>query len=131
MTQEQKQFIIKALESGIPAIAREHLDALEEVTRIEEAKQEDLNGAECFEILNQTIYETIIKVINASYPFMAAEFYMPFMRAVKTCNSKFSENAKARQEREESEKKKQESGGSSENVPEEDPARADSKKVSA
>lgn len=104
MTQEQKQFIIKALESGIPAIAKEHIEAFEEVARIEEATLEDLKGAEKFEYLNQTIYETTIKTLYAAYPYMTADIVIPYGEAVKACNAKFAENIKAREEKEKAEK---------------------------
>ena len=98
MTQEQKQFIIKALESGIPAIA--HIRALDELVQIEGSSIEELNGMENFTILNSVIYETIIKTIVASYPFMANTVIQPLVNAVRTCNAKFDEVARLRQEKE-------------------------------
>ena len=105
MTQEQKQFIIKALQSGIPALAKGHIDALEELVQIDETKQEELEGAEDFKVLNQLIYENTISVLNAVYPFMAQEFIFAYADAVRRCNAKFAVNVKVRLEKEEAEKK--------------------------
>lgn len=100
MTQEQKQFIIKALESGIPAIAQEHIRALDELVQIEGSSIEELHGVENFTILNSVIYETMVKTIIASYPFMANTIIQPLVDAVRTCNAKFEEVARLRQEKE-------------------------------
>ncbi len=100
MTQEQKQFIIKALESGIPAIAREHIEALEEVAKVAEAKQEELEGVEGFHILDQRRHENIIRAIQGSYPYMADDIILPYDAAVRACQAKFAENIKAREAQE-------------------------------
>ena len=118
MTQEEKQFIIKALQTGIPAIAKEHIEALEEVDRISNAKQEDLNGEEKFTLLNQEIYDVTLKTVYASAPYMAKEYASAYFTAVCACKEKFEENRKAREAKEAAEK------------PEEDPV-ADKKKKSA
>ena len=97
MTKDEKQLIVKAVEHGIPAIAPECLRALDEAEQVANAKQEKLNGAEGFEVLNQAIYNTIIKTIVASYPFMADEVAGTFARAVNECNQKFGLNIQARQ----------------------------------
>lgn len=104
MTQEQKQFIIKALESGIPAIAREHIEALEEVAKIAEAKQEELEGAESFQLLDQRRHENIIRAIQGSYPYMANDIILPYDAAIRSCQAKFAENIKAREAKEKAEK---------------------------
>ena len=110
MTQEQKQFIIKALQTGIPAIAREHIDALEEVARIADTKQEELNGQEMFALLNQEILDVTIKTIRASAPYMAEEYLTAYQTAVNVCLVKFDENRKAREEREKADAEKSEEG---------------------
>lgn len=104
MTQEQKQFIIKVLQSGIPAMATEHIEALEEVTRIAEAKQEDLNGIEGFQILDQRRHENIIRTIQGSCPYMANDVILPYDAAVRACQAKFAKNIEAREEKEKAEK---------------------------
>ncbi len=105
MTQEQKQFIIKALQSGIPAIAKRHIEAIEEVARVAEAKREDLNGQEDWKILNQRRHENIMETIFASVPFMADEYVRAYCDAVNISQSKFTENRNARLAKEEAEKK--------------------------
>lgn len=104
MTQEQKQFIIKALEGGIPAMAKEHIEALEEVASISEAKQEDLKGAEGFQLLDIRRHENIIRAIQGSYPYIANDVILPYDAAIRTCQAKFAENVKAREEKEKAEK---------------------------
>ncbi len=104
MTQEQKQFIIKALESGIPAIAKEHIEALEEVAKVAEAKQEELEGVEGFHILDQRRHENIIRAIQGSCPYMADDIILPYDAAVRACQAKFNENIKAREAKEKAEK---------------------------
>ncbi len=104
MTQEQKQFIIKVLESGIPALAREHIEAIEEVARVSNAAQEELNGQEGWLFLNQIRHENILNTIQASIPFMADEYISAYFEAVNACQAKFNENIKARQEKEAAEK---------------------------
>lgn len=104
MTQEQKQFITMALESGIPAIAKEHIEALEEVARIAEAKQEELKGAESFQLLDLRRHENIIRAIQGSCPFMANDILPPYDAAVRACQAKFDENIKAREAKEKAEK---------------------------
>lgn len=106
MTQEEKQFIIKALRTGIPAIASECIAALEEVDRLSNAKQEDLNGAEKFSSLNQEIFDLTVKVIAASAPYMASEYTNAYVRAVDVCQAKFNENRKARETKEKAEAEK-------------------------
>ena len=105
MTQEQKQFIIKALQCGVPALSEEYIAALEEAVRISETKQEDLKGAEDFQILDRVIYEITLKTLRASYPmpFMAEEYIRAYAETVNACAAKFQENAKAREEREKAE----------------------------
>ena len=104
MTQEQKQFIIKALESGIPALATEHIAALEEVVHISESKSEDLNGQENWNTLDQRIHANIINTLRSAYPYMADEYIGAYFDAVNVCQSKFAENLKAREEKEAAEK---------------------------
>lgn len=105
MTQEQKQFIIKVLESGIPALAKEHIEAIEEVARVSNAAQEELNGQEGWLFLNQIRHENILNTIQASIPFMADEYISAYFEAVNASQAKFNENIKARQEKEAAEKK--------------------------
>lgn len=100
MTQEQKQFIIKALQSGVPAIAQEHIAALEEVVRVAGAKQEELNGAEGFQALNQEILNVTFKVLQASAPYMAREYINAYASDITACQNKFNENKTAREEKE-------------------------------
>lgn len=100
MTQEQKQFIIKALQTGIPAIAQEHIDALEEVANIASARQEDLAGQEKFKFLDQEVYDVTVKTIRASAPFMANEYLSAYSTDVDVCQAKFARNMQARQEKE-------------------------------
>ena len=107
MTQEQKQFIIKALQSGIPAIAQEHIAALEEVATIAEAKQEELEGAENFKILDPRRHENIIRAIQGSCPYMADDIILPYDADVRACQAKFAENIKAREEKEKAAEAKQ------------------------
>ena len=104
MTQEQKQFIIKALESGIPAIAKEHIAALEEVAKVADAKQEDLNGQEQWNALNPVIHQNIINTVINSFPFMANEYAIAYTEAVRASQEKFDKNIKAREEKEKAEK---------------------------
>ncbi len=101
MTVEEKQLMVKAIEKGIPAIAQEHLRALDEVEHIAESEQESLEGAEGFKILNQSIHDTIIKVLIAAYPLMADEVVAAYVGAVNECLAKFNANIQARQAREE------------------------------
>ena len=105
MTQEQKQFIIKALQSGIPAIAKAHIDAVEEVARIAETKQEDLNGQEDWGILNQLLHENIVSTLRASVPFMADEYLGAYYEAINIAQAKFTTNKNKRLAKEEAEKK--------------------------
>lgn len=111
MTAEAKQLIVKAIEKGIPAIAQEHIRALDEVEFVAGAKQEELGGAEGFKSLNQSIHETIIKVLVASYPFMADEIVQQYCDAVNECLRKFDVNAKARQAAEQKVSKKKQAAG--------------------
>ncbi len=108
MTQEQKQFIIKALQTGIPALAKEPIEALEEVDQISNANQEDLNGMETFSLLTQEIFDLTIKAVAASAPYMAKEYIELYVRAVNNCQAKFAENRKAREEKEKAEGEKAE-----------------------
>lgn len=103
MTEDQQQLVSKALQSGIPALAKEHIAALEEVVKLATAKPEELNGIENFQVLNQNIYENTIKTLSASYPFMAGEVIQPYVETVQACQAKFAENIKAREEREKTE----------------------------
>ena len=96
MTGEEYKLITKAIEKGIPAIAQEHIRALEEVEFVAGAKIEELDGAEGFKSLNQVIHETIIKVIVAAYPFMADEVVAAYVGAVNECLEKFNANIQAR-----------------------------------
>ena len=107
MTQEQKQFIIKALQTGIPAIAKEYIEALEEVARIADTRQEELGGIETFACLNQEIFNVTLKVIQASAPFMASEYVNAYNTAVNVCLAKFDENRKAREAKEKAEAEKE------------------------
>ena len=107
MTQEQKQFIIKALQTGCPALAQEYISALEEVTHIADTKSEELNGQEQFQILNQEIFGITIKVLQASAPYMAFEYINAYNGAVNVCNVKFAENRTAREEKEKAEAEKE------------------------
>ena len=100
MTQEQKQFIIKALQTGIPAIAQEHIEALEEVAKIAEAKQEELDGQEVWKVLDEARHATIVKTIRCSLPFMAEELISAYYNAISIAQEKFAENVKARQQAE-------------------------------
>ena len=134
MTQEQKQFIIKALQSGIPAIAKAHIDAVEEVARIAETKQEDLNGQEDWGILNQLLHENIVSTLRASVPFMADEYLGAYYEAINIAQAKFTTNKNKRLAKEEAEKKAAEetptqADGESANNEESDPA--EKKKKSA
>ncbi len=106
MTQEQKQFIIKALQTGIPALAKDHIAALEEVAAIAEAKQEDLDGQEGWKVLNQTRHENIINVLYGSLPFMAEEYVKAYFDAVNAGQAKFNENRKIREEKEKADAEK-------------------------
>ena len=108
MTQEQKQFIIKALQTGIPAIAQEYIEALEEVTSIADMPQEELNKncIENFNVLNQERFDTTVKVIKVSAPFMSREYLIAYSSAVDVCNAKFRVSIKAREEREKAESEK-------------------------
>lgn len=109
MTQEQKQFIIKALQTGIPAIAQEYIAALEEVTSIADMPQEEINekGIENFEVITQERYNTTVKVIKASAPYMADEYLIAYNSAVDVCNAKFKVSVKAREEKEKAETEKE------------------------
>ena len=100
MTQEQQQFIIKALQTGIPALAQEYISALEEVARIADTKSEELNGQDQFQILNQEIFDVTIKVLQASAPYMAFEYINAYNDSVNVCNVKLAENRTAREEKE-------------------------------
>ena len=106
MTQEQRQFIIKALQTGIPTLAQEYIAALEEVDRISNAKQEELNGVETFSALNQEIFDVTLKVVAASVPYMATEYNNAFVRAINVCQAKFNVNVKAREDKEKAEAEK-------------------------
>lgn len=105
MTQEQKQFIKKVLLTGIPAIAKAHVDAIEEVARIAETKQEDLNGQEDWEILNQLLHENIVSTLRASAPFMADEYIGAYYEAINIAQAKFTANKNERLAKEQAEKK--------------------------
>ena len=107
MTQEQKQFIIKALQTGCPALAQEYISALEEVTHIADTKSEELNGQEQFQILNQEIFDVTVKVLRASAPYMAFEYINAYNEAVNICNAKLSENRAAREAKEKVEAEKE------------------------
>ena len=109
MTQEQKQFIAKALQTGCPALAQEYISALEELTRVADAKQEELNGLETFSTLNQEIFDVTIKVIKASAPYMASEYTDAYVLAVNVCQAKFNENKRVREEKEKAEAEKAQS----------------------
>ena len=104
MTQEQKQFIIKTLQSGIPALAETHVQAFEEVVRVSEAQQEDLNGQEGWQVLNEVYHNNIINTLLASVPFMANEYIASYIEAVNAGQAKFAQNAKVREEKEKAEK---------------------------
>lgn len=106
MEQEQKQFIIKALQTGIPALAKEHIEAFEEVIRVSEAKQEDIDGQEGWNILNQTLHSNIINTLRNSVPFMANEYILAYVDAVNGGQAKFNENIKIREEKEKDEAEK-------------------------
>ena len=108
MTQEQKQFITKALITGIPAIAQEHIAALNEVERIAGTPSDKLNGQERFEVLNQEVYNVTVKVLRASAPYMASEYIEAYNEDVNVCNAKFAENIQAREEKEKAEAEKAE-----------------------
>lgn len=103
MTSEQKQFIIKALQTGVPALAEEYIAALEELTRLADTKQEELKGVETFTALTQEIFDVTIKVIQASAPYMASEYLNAYNTAVNVCLAKFAESRKAREEKEKAE----------------------------
>ena len=104
MTQEQKQFIIKAIESGIPAIAKEHIAALEEVAKDADAKQEELEGQEQWNVLTPAYHQNIIETVINSFPFMASEYVVSYSEAVKAGQAKFAENIKAREAKEKADK---------------------------
>lgn len=101
MTGEEYQLIKKAIEKGIPAIAQEHLRALDEVEAIAKAEQDELDGAEGFKVLNQSVHETIVKVLIAAYPLMADEVVAAYVGAVNECLEKFNANIQARLKKEE------------------------------
>lgn len=103
MTQEQKQFIIKALETGIPALAQEHIAAVEEVAKIAAANQEDINGQEAWQFLNEARHDVIIKTIRISFPFMANDLLNAYYSAINAAQAKFDRNIQAKKEQTEAE----------------------------